>query len=161
MQVIIGPVGYLHGMHCIELNAMQMKKLGDLATRRLICTVNATFSFPCAIQPRKEGRGFIMFSKQKMKQAGVISGDEATVTFAADTSEYGMPMSEELSEVLEQDPYGKSRFDKLTPGKQRNIIHFVGSVKSSHLRIERALKLIRNLSELPEGKENIREIFRN
>jgi hypothetical protein len=91
MLVTVGSVGYLSGMHCIELQPQQLKSMGSLAKKRLMCTVNGTFSFPCAIQPRKEGHGFIMFSKQKMKQAGVIAGEEIKVVFTEDTSPYGMP----------------------------------------------------------------------
>lgn len=94
-----------------------------------------------------------------MKIAGCQFGDRIKIQFTEDASRYGMPMPEELEEVLRQDEYGSMRFDKLTPGKKRNIIHFVNSVKSSSLRIERALKLINNLKSLPEGKEKAGMIF--
>jgi len=94
-----------------------------------------------------------------MKLAGCQLGDRIKIQLTEDESTYGMPMPEELEEVLRQDEYGKMRFDKLTPGKQRNIIHYVGSVKSSSLRIDRALKLINNLTSLPEGKEKVGKIF--
>jgi hypothetical protein len=154
-----GLIGYLPSMNCLEITVTQMRGLGPLRNCRLIATVNGQVSFPCAIQPRSGGGGFVMFSKKRMKEAGCIPGDRVKVQFVHDTSTYGMPMPEELEEVLHQDPYGKSRFDKLTPGKQRNIINYVSSVKSQTLRVERALKLIRNLSALPEGKEPVAAIF--
>jgi hypothetical protein len=154
-----GKIGYLQGMNCIELSASQMKALGVLRKQRLICTVNGKVTFSCGILPRTAGGGYIMFSKKNMKSAGSIPGDTVKLQLVADTSRYGMPMPEELEEVLHQDPEGKIRFEKLTPGKQRNIIHFINSVKASELRIERSLKLIGNLTMLPEGKETVRRIF--
>jgi Bacteriocin-protection, YdeI or OmpD-Associated/Domain of unknown function (DUF1905) len=154
-----GKIGYLQGMNCIELSSSQMKSLGLWKKQRLICTVNGLASFSCGILPRAGGGGYIMLNKKHMKSAGCLSGDTIKVQLVPDTSRYGMPMPEELEEVLDQDPVGKDRFEKLTPGKQRNIIHFINSVKSSQLRIERALKLIGNLSTLPEGKETVRRIF--
>ncbi len=81
------------------------------------------------------------------------------VVLEPDTSTFGMEVPEELEELLKQDPEGEARFLKLSPGKQRNIIYFVSGVKSSQLRIDRALKLINNLKALKEGKETMREIF--
>jgi hypothetical protein len=154
-----GKIGYLPGMNCIELTATQMKSLKELKKARLLCTVNGKVTFSCGILPRTSGGGLIMFSKKHMQAAGCKPGDRVKVKLVEDKSEYGMPMSEELAEVLKQDPYGKERFDKLTPGKQRNILHYVNTVKSSQLRVERAIKLIANLTSLPEGKETVRKIF--
>ena len=83
-----------------------------------------------------------------------------TVELVPDESEFGMPVPEELDELFAQDEEGFRRFCGLSPGKQRNIIHFVSSVKNSQSRIDRALKLINNLKLLPEGKEKVSEIFK-
>ena len=68
-----------------------------------------------------------------------------------------MEMPPELAELLRQDEEGKTRFNQLTPGRQRYIIHYVSAVKSSQLRIDRAILLIENLKKLPKGKESFRE----
>jgi len=70
-----------------------------------------------------------------------------------------MPVPEELEELLRQDPEGERRFEMLTPGRQRYIIHYVNQVKSSQLRINRAMLLIGNLKKQPEGKESFRAML--
>jgi uncharacterized protein YdeI (YjbR/CyaY-like superfamily) len=58
-----------------------------------------------------------------------------------------MDVPEELKELLAQDPEGKRRFDRLDCSvKERYIIYYVTGVKSSQLRLERALLLITNLN---------------
>lgn len=127
--------------------------------KRLIFKVNGKVEFPCGLMAMKNGTAYISINKKRMKEAGATAGDTVLVELKEDKSKYGMPMPEKLNEVLLSDPEGKERFEKLTPGKQRNIIHFVSSIKSSQLKIDRALKLINNLKLLPAGKEKVREIF--
>jgi uncharacterized protein YdeI (YjbR/CyaY-like superfamily) len=62
-----------------------------------------------------------------------------------DESKYGMPVPEEFAEVLNQDPEGDKLFHSLTPGKQRSILWFVGSVKDVDKRIQTALIFIEHL----------------
>ncbi len=64
-----------------------------------------------------------------------------------DTSEFGLPMPEELSEVLEQDTSAKGYFDALTAGKKRSLIHIVSGVKNIDKRIERAMMIAEKLKE--------------
>jgi len=62
-----------------------------------------------------------------------------------------MEMPEELWAVLDQDEEGNILFHDLTPGKMRNIIFYVLQVKSSEIRIRRALVIIEHLKR-NEGK---------
>ena len=141
----------------MRIPGYRLKSLGGLGAR-LICTIG-TLSYPCALMSDGKGNGYIMLNKTRMKQLQLAEGMVLEVTLEQDTSPYGMPMSEELEAVLDSDPEAYSRFENLTPGKQRNIIHHVSSVKSSNLRIERAIKLLNNLKMLPPGKERVRDIF--
>lgn len=74
-------------------------------------------------------------------------GMEAEVTLKKDMSDYGLPMPEELLEVFRQDPAGKKLFHALTPGKQRTLLYIIGKVKDQEKRINRALVIVRHLSE--------------
>lgn len=155
---VIGKLPYLN-MFYLAISEATVKKVGGTGKIRLICTVNGKVEFPCGLMAMKNGTAYISINKKRMKEAGATAGDTVQVELKEDKSKYGMPMPEELNEVLLSDPEGKERFEKLTPVKQRNIIHFVSSVKSSQLKIDRALKLINNLKLLPPGKEKVREIF--
>lgn len=146
-------------MHCIVIPATVIRKLKEDAKKRLICKVNGNLEFSCGILPMKNGKGFIMFNRKRMKELGVVRGDTVMVQLCPDQSRYGMQMPEELAEILRQDPEADERFHKLTPGKQRNIILYVSSVKNPDARIERGFKLMDNLKSLPPGKETARKIF--
>lgn len=126
---------------------------------RLICEVNKTLSFQYGIVSLGNGAGYISINIIRLKSLGLKAGDFADIELNLDDSKYGMDVPEELSELLEQDPEGNERFESLRPGVQRYIIHYVASVKSSHLKIERSVKLITNLKTLIPGKETFRAIL--
>lgn len=152
-------LNYLLGMHYLFVPAEIVKKLGGKLNIRLICTVNNSLKYHCGLVGLKDGDAYIAINKKRLLQLGLKEGESAMVSLSPDNSKYGMEMPEELDILLEQDPEGNERFHKLSPGKQRNIIYYVSSVKSQQLRIDRAIFLIENLKKLPPGKERVNEIF--
>lgn len=68
-----------------------------------------------------------------------------------------MEMPIELREVLDQDEHADTLFHKLTPGKMRNIIYAVASVKSSEIKIRRALVYAEHLKK-NKGKIDFKEL---
>jgi uncharacterized protein YdeI (YjbR/CyaY-like superfamily) len=50
-------------------------------------------------------------------------------------------------------------FRQLTPGKQRGLIHYISTAKSSQVRIDRSLLLAKNLIRL-KGKGSVPELIR-
>lgn len=131
--------------------------LGGLRAR-LVCHLLGD-SFSCALMPRGDGQGYIMVNKARMKRLNLRAGMELEVTLTPETEPYGMPMPEELQAILDTDEWAHKRFHQLTPGKQRNIMHYVASVKAPALRIERGLKLMEHLKALRPGQETVREII--
>ena len=67
-------------------------------------------------------------------------------------------MPEEMAEVLESDPEGDELFHALTPGKQRNLLYIIGKVKSSELRIHKALVVVEHL-KTQGGKINFSQLY--
>jgi len=155
----IDKLPYLMGMHIIEVPANIVKKEGGPGKKRFICTVNQKVSYPCGLMALRSGMAYISINKSRLAALKLKLGDAVDVELVPDESEFGMPVPEELEELLAQDPEGDERFRALSPGKQRNIIYYVSGVKSSQLRIDRALKLIGNLKLLPVVKENMREFL--
>ena len=150
---------HLVGMHFLEVPASVVAALGGKMKIRLLCTINGALTYPCGLVALGQGRAYIRLNAKRMKQLGLRYGQEVAVSLAEDPSPYGMEVPEELTELLEQDEEGRERFARLSPGKQRYIIHYVSSVKSSQLRIDRALLLINNLKRLPVGKEDFRQML--
>jgi bifunctional DNA-binding transcriptional regulator/antitoxin component of YhaV-PrlF toxin-antitoxin module len=113
-------------------------------TRRVICTINGIETFPCALIPY-DGEFTVVVNKERRKRLGIVAGDKLKVEIAADESEYGMPMPEELQEVLDQDPEGYDAFRILTPGKRRSMMYFIGKIKDIDRRIHTALIFVEHI----------------
>lgn len=146
--------------HYLEVPRAVFEKLGGQFRLRLICGIAGKLEFHCALMPKGKGAACILVSKQKLRQADLRAGDAVQLTVRRDTSRFGMKMPKELSEALKQNPSGKKRFLKLTAGKQRNIIHFVDSVKNPDTRVSRAVQILEDLETLPEGKESMQELWK-
>ena len=155
----IWKLDYLLGVSIIEVPAAIVKKAGGAGKQRFICTVNKSEEFPCGLMAYGVGMAYITINKARMKKLKLKPGDTVEVLLVPDESEFGMPMCDELKELLEQDPEGDARFRMLTPGKQRTIIYYIGQVKSSQLRIDRALLMIGNLKKMPKDKVHMRGLL--
>ena len=113
-------------------------------TRRVVCTANNKLTFQSAVLPN--GKGFYIGTNKSIRDTlGIEAGDKVRLELAKDESKYGCPMPEEFQEVLNQDPEGDKFFHSLTPGKQRSLLYFVGSVKDIDKRINTALTVIEHL----------------
>lgn len=150
---------HLVGMHYFEVPPEIIDQLGGKFKMRLLCTINNKLTFQGGLVALGNGSGYVSINASRLKKLGLKFNDAITVSLKKDYSEYGMEMSEELKELLAQDVEGMRRFNMLTPGKQRYIIHYVNTVKSSQLRINRAILLITNLKKTKEGKESFRAML--
>ncbi|MEP7147619.1 MAG: YdeI/OmpD-associated family protein [Acidobacteriota bacterium] len=140
-------LGYDSGWHFIPVKAKIGEKFEKKdGSRRVVCTINGTESFQCALLP-SDGDFVIVVNKVKRDKLKIVDGDRIAVELKADESKYGLPMPEELREVLDQDPDGDKLFHSLTPGKQRSILYFVGKVKDIDRRIHTALIFIEHLKQ--------------
>jgi hypothetical protein len=158
-KTTIGRLEHLVGMHYLEIPPNIIKKLGGTMKLRLICTVNGQLTFQGGLMALGAGSAYISINAARMKKLCVKFKDEVTLSLVKDKSEFGMEVPEELATLLEQDEEGMRRFRLLPPGKQRYIIHYVSTVKSTQLRIDRAILLISNLKKTKEGKETFRQML--
>lgn len=124
--------------------------------KRLIAHIGE-ITFHCALMPEGNGIYFININKEIRKQLKLEEGDVVEVKLEEDNSKYGMPISEEMEELLKQDEQGNHYFHQLTPGKQRNLIHMVNTMKTSNKRLEKALMIFNYLKE-GEGKLDFKEL---
>jgi hypothetical protein len=107
--------------------------------------------------PAGDDKWFINVNKSIRSKLKIDVGSVLHVRLEPDESEYGLPVPEELSEALKQDPEGNELFHKLTPGKQRTLIYIVQSKKGSDLRISRSLIILEHL-KINDGKINYRQL---
>lgn len=121
------------------------KALAEGDDRRVVCTLNEKITYQCAMLPRGDGSFLITVNKKIRDRLKLKSGSPVDVQLVKDRSEYGLPMPEELAEVLAQDPEGNRLFHALTPGKLRTLLYIAGNVKNSEKRIARAIVIVDHL----------------
>lgn len=127
---------------------------------RFWCTIEGSLRYQCGLMNYKGGQRYFAITSDKLKALDLEVGCSVHVTLEKDESEYGMPFPVELEVLLDQDQEGKRRFDGLTIGKRRNIIYFINQAKREQTRIDRAILLIGHLKQIPEGKEDMRQIMK-
>ena len=118
----------------------------DGKTRRVVCTLNDSHTFQCALMPNK-GRFTIGVAKPIREKLRLNEGDTVSVRIEPDKSKYGAPMPEDLEEVLRQDPEGDRLFHALTAGMRRSLLYYIGNVKNIDRRIQLGLILLEHLKE--------------
>jgi Domain of unknown function (DUF1905)/Bacteriocin-protection, YdeI or OmpD-Associated len=125
--------------------------------KRVVCTLNNVSTYQCALMPRGDHEYFINVNKELQRKLKINPGDTLSIDLKPDTSEYGLPMPEELGELLKQDADGDSVFHGLTLGKQRTLLHLIGKPKSSEIRLRKAITIIEYLKEV-NGKLNFKDL---
>jgi uncharacterized protein DUF1905/bacteriocin resistance YdeI/OmpD-like protein len=126
-------------------------------TKRVVCTLDDTLEFQGALMPKGGGTYFININKKRQKKLHLREGMPVQVSLKKDESKYGLPMPEELAELLKIDEEGNRLFHALTPGRQRNLLYIAGQPKTSETRIERAIVCIEHL-KTNDGKIDFKRL---
>ncbi|MBE7515122.1 MAG: DUF1905 domain-containing protein [Chloracidobacterium sp.] len=135
------------GWHSLVIDKKTVDRFGfEGIYKRIVCTLDGGEPFQCALMPA-HGDFYIIINQQKRDAVGIAAGDIVSVLIEKDESKYGLPMPEEFREVLDQDPQGDKLFHALTPGKQRSLLHHLGTVKDIDMRIRHALIIVEHLKE--------------
>jgi hypothetical protein len=133
---------------------LEFKKHG---IKRLLCTFNNSVTKHCALLSHGDGRYFVMINQDEYKKSGLEMDMEVHVTLEEDKSEYGMPMPEEMRELLAQDPEADKYFHGLTPGRQRGLLFIIGKPKGIETRLRNAIIGCEYLKS-KQGKLDYREL---
>ena len=139
--------GNVFGWHFLRFTAKAVAglKFEDKKSRRVVCTLNGSHTFQCALLPWTKGGFCIVVNKKIRDKLGIVDGNKVKVELVKDDSKYGLPMPKELREVLRQDPNGNKHFHALTAGKQRSMLWWIGKIKDVDKRIHSALIFIEHL----------------
>jgi translation initiation factor IF-1 len=137
----------MSGWHLLRIPAKHGNKFEKKnGSRRVVCTINGTETFQCALMTH-DTDFMIIVNKVKRQRLGVVAGDQVSVELKTDESKYGLPMPKEFREVLKQDKEGDRLFHALTPGKQRTVLYYIGKAKDIDRRIHMALVIIEHLKD--------------
>ena len=135
------------GWHFLKFDAKAVSglKFEDKKSRRVVCTLNDSHTFQCALLPWTQGGLCIVVNKKIRDKLGISHGDKVKVVLVKDESKYGLPMPKELKEVLRQDREGNKLFHALTAGKQRTMLYYIAKTKDVDRRIHMSLTLVDHL----------------
>ena len=82
-----------------------------------------------------------------LKDSGLKVGDTAKIDLEYDPHTHVVAMPSELQAALKKDKTAKLEFEKLTPSRQKEVLRYLGSLKtqaSLERNIERVLRHLRN-----------------
>jgi hypothetical protein len=120
------------------------EKFIEKDNKRIKCTINDTLRLHSAMLSNSDGY-FIILSKPNAKKLNIQLGEHANLEIEKDASPYGMPMPEEMEMVLDSEMETLDYFEKLSPGKQRSLIHLVRKIKNPDIKVRRALSIAEHL----------------
>ena len=140
LSPVDGPMVH-HVIHVPEEICSQFRQ--PKGSIRILCSIAGKPEFPCALNPRNSGY-IIIASKALIKAHQLSPGTPFIVSIRKDVND-GLLMPEELEEVLEQDEWAGSLFDKLLPGHKRGLIYYVRTGQSAETRIKRAFEIAEKL----------------
>jgi len=135
--------GIVH--HYVEIPAKAAEALKVAKIRRLLVTLNGR-EYRRAVQGRKDGTRHVFVSLSMLREIGVAWGDTVSVIIKPDPNPDHVDLCEEFVAVLDTDDEAASKWNALTPGKQRSIAHYINDGKSSDTRISRGLMMAKRLT---------------
>jgi hypothetical protein len=142
--------------HHFPIPATIAEEFIDGNDRRVVCKVNDLHSIQSALMPYPDGY-FILVNVNIVKKLKLRIGDDVTLQLDKDHSEYGLPMPESLSALLEQDVEGNGFFEQLTPGKKRTLIYLVGNVKNIDSQLNKGMAILDHL-KMENGKLDFKKL---
>ena len=134
----------LWGAH-IRVPSASARKISEGSSRRVLCRLEDSLEYQTALMPSGNGSFVIRVNKKLRQRLRLEFGRPVDVVLTPDESRYGLPMPEELEVLLSQDPQGDRYFRALTLGRQRTLLHLVGSAKKVETRVKRAVAVVRHL----------------
>jgi len=124
-------------------------------SRRVIRQLNGSDEHQGALLHFGQGTFVLSVNKKWRDTLSLDFGMKVTVSLRSDESRYGLPMPDELQELLRQDKEGNRLFHSLTAGKLRTLLYIIGSAKNAAVRASRASIVVRHL-KTNVGKVNYR-----
>lgn len=131
------------GWTFIALPQVPPDKRAPFGWRKVKGTIDSYVLKSYRLMPMGDGRLFFPIKAALRKQLGKQAGDSVTVVLYADNTPQEIPT--ELLTCLEQDPPVLKKFLALSEGKQKNYIDWIYDAKTDDVRVERIVKLMKEM----------------
>jgi hypothetical protein len=142
------------GYFFLTISAETVNQFENKRHTRLICKLDNKLSFQCGLNHLGDGNFFIILSTKNLETVGKQLGDKIKFELTIDPNPLGVDIPEVLESIIEQDKDLKEKFEKLTLGKQRNVIHQMNKIKNIDLQIKKTIELINN-ADKPRPKREL------
>lgn len=142
------------GYFFLTISAETVNQLENKRHTRLICKLENKLSFQCGLNHLGDRNFFIILSTTNLETVGKQLGDKINFELTIDPNPLGVEIPEVLESIIEQDEELKMKFQKLTLGKQRNVIHQMNKIKNIDLQIRKTIDLI-NYADKPIPKREL------
>ena len=120
-----------------------------LPHERVLVTVNGGLTWHAPLLPLGDGRGtYLVINVERRRQLRIAVGERVTVVLEPDDSPYGMPVPDEWRALLAEDAELRTRFEALSPGKQRRLLYTVGKPRTEATRLRKAVGAAAYLHEV-------------
>ena len=130
------------GYFYLEVPAAYVQKLSRQRKTRLLCTLDQDLTYRCGLNHLGNGDFYIILSQKNLKDLGKQLGSHVRVSLEEDPNPLGVEIPEVLVVLLEQEAFLQQKFEALSDGKKRSIIHQINRIKNIDLKISRAQKLL-------------------
>lgn len=139
------------GYFYLTIDAELVNQFENKRHTRLICTLENKVNFQCGLNHLGDGNFFIILSTKNLKAIDKTLGDLINFEINIDPNPLGVEIPEALLALLEQDETLKAKFECLTLGKQRSIIHSVIKIKDIDKQVQKTIQLL-NENLVPRSK---------
>lgn len=113
--------------------------------KRFLVSLQGGETFHAGLIPAGDQRYFIKINQSLRKKHHLEVGSQCHVQLTQDDSKYGIPIADEMQELLDQDSEGRVLFHALTPGKQRSLLYLINRYKTSDMRLDKAIIILQHL----------------
>jgi hypothetical protein len=86
------------------------------------------------------------------KSAGIDTGDIARVELDYDAKPRVTPMPEKFAAALKQNKTARAEFEKLSPSRQKEILRYLGSMKTEESLVRNVEKVVKHLVGEPTDR---------
>jgi hypothetical protein len=99
-----------------------------------------------------EGAWRLYLNGPMRASAGIDTGDIAHVEIDYDPAPRTVPMPPQLEKALKKNKTAKAEFDKLSPSRQKEILRYLGSMKTEESLLRNVGKVLKHLLGEPTDR---------
>ncbi len=136
---------------CIKMPFFAPAVFGSRSRVRVRGTLNGC-EFHSFVFPTSDGGFFMMVDRALRAQAEVMMGDLVRVVIERDDEPRYVEVPSELEQALVAHPVARSRFERLSAARKREIVRYVDNGKGDDKRASRIERTIDRLMRLRRRK---------